>query len=649
MGVRIRRLRLIGAEKNYEVDFTLAGRVRSLSVVAGEISTGKTSVLEFIAYGLGASEHPQHQEVQRQVRSAQVEVDLSGEVNVIERAAFSDQNVAFVHHCSLDQMDVPHAKTRRVIEPAGADDSLSMLLLEHCGLAGIELKEAPTRPESELQPLSFRDVLWLCFLENPRLDNQALLFEPNHMKNLKLRQVIEVVFGIHDDQLAKLGEQVKRLDEQRLKRLGAVESLRTFLEENAVPDRLDLEAHREARQSDLRKTADELAALERRMAAESEFAATLRAAYSEARESAGRAANAVRYNETLLRRLLPLRAQYAEDERKLHFFAEAQTLFDPLQIEVCPSCLQRLPEAASIVAGRCTLCQQEVAEGDAPIDVKAELAAVRARRREIDRYVGDVEEELVRATAEYAGTRDREERTQQALDAAVAKSLSPYVAERDRLVTDRQRLHDAIRSIDTQVGWRDSLDRRQIEIGRIEEQIARLRKEIDERRKGQISRDELLETLTGRFSAILRDFGFPKLDDPQPPYLDRNFTPHVRDVNYKNIGSAGAMTLIALAWQLSLFELAIEEGYPHPGFLMIDSPQKNLTPEGGRREDEYGDPAIGSHVWDHLLAVSERLGDKAQLLVVDNRPRPQAESAIVVRYTGIPGEEPYGLIDNEVR
>jgi hypothetical protein len=122
----------------------------------------------------------------------------------------------------------------------------------------------------------------------------------------------------------------------------------------------------------------------------------------------------------------------------------------------------------------------------------------------------------------------------------------------------------------------------------------------------------------------------------------------VRDVSYKNIGSAGAMTLIALAWQLSLFELAVDEGYPHPGFLMIDSPQKNLTPEGGARDDEYGDPAIGSHVWDHLLAVTKRMGEQAQLLVVDNRPRPQADEAVVVRYTGVPGEGLYGLIDNEL-
>jgi len=43
---------------------------------------------------------------------------------------------------------------------------------------------------------------------------------------------------------------------------------------------------------------------------------------------------------------------------------------------------------------------------------------------------------------------------------------------------------------------------------------------------------------------------------------------------------------------------------------MIDSPQINLTPEGGAREDEHGDPAIGSNVWDHLINFSERMGEE---------------------------------------
>ena len=101
MTVRIRRLRLVGVSQNYDVDFLRDGLPRRLAVVAGEISTGKSSVLEFIDFCLGASSHPKHPEVQRQVRSALLEVELSGEVFVIERALATGPGAAFVTPAEL--------------------------------------------------------------------------------------------------------------------------------------------------------------------------------------------------------------------------------------------------------------------------------------------------------------------------------------------------------------------------------------------------------------------------------------------------------------------------------------------------------------------------------------------------------------------
>ena len=66
-GIRILRLRLKGINRDYEVDFRTreGGDPRPLSLIAGAFSTGKTSVLEFIAYCLGARNHPQHPEILR--------------------------------------------------------------------------------------------------------------------------------------------------------------------------------------------------------------------------------------------------------------------------------------------------------------------------------------------------------------------------------------------------------------------------------------------------------------------------------------------------------------------------------------------------------------------------------------------------------
>lgn len=648
MAIRIRSLRLVGAEKNYDASFLDDGTVRPLSVVAGEVSTGKTSILEFIAYGLGASDHPQHHEIQRRVRNVLLEVGVGDQVVVIERAAFSDRNIAHVHEASIDKLSTPHRTLTKEIDPAGSENSLSSMLLDFCGLAGIDLREAPSRSDSPAQPLSFRDILWLCFLENSRLDSRQLLFEANHMKALKLRQVIEVVFGVHDDQLTKLSDQLRAMEDRRSKRQGALDSLKSFLEENSVPGALELELRRRELEGELSDVRNELTELQHQMQAASSFASELRGQYAEARMRADTAAGEVRYYETLVRRLLPLRAQYAEDERKLHFFTEARTLFDPLHIEVCPSCLQRLPHSVTIEGGRCTLCDQNIEQTTESFDISTELTAVRARRREIDRYIEEVEESLRESKARYSQAREVEERSQRALDTDVATSLAPYVAERDHRVGERERIEAAIREVSQQESWRQGMDSRQIEIGRLGEQIQRLRKEVEKRRAAQPSKDEVIAALSSRFRTILEGFGFPKLHDPMSPYLDRNFVPHVRGIPYRDIGSAGAMTLTSLAWQLALFELAVEEGHPHPGFLMIDSPQKNLTPEGGLGDDEFADPAIGDHVWNHILSLASRFNEGAQLIVVDNKPRAQAAGRVVISYSGRRDVPPYGLIDDEV-
>jgi hypothetical protein len=97
--------------------------------------------------------------------------------------------------------------------------------------------------------------------------------------------------------------------------------------------------------------------------------------------------------------------------------------------------------------------------------------------------------------------------------------------------------------------------------------------------------------------------------------------------------SAGGRTLIALAWQLALFETAWETRSSHPGFLLLDSPQKNL---GG-----------ADSLYRHLHAWLAGRGAGAQIVVADNAPPPQTDGDVVVRFTRHPDRPPYGLIDDD--
>ena len=135
-GIRIRQLRLRGAGRTYDVSFLHAdGTVRPISVIAGEIATGKTSILELIDYCLGASRHPRHPEIQRRARAALLEIEYGDSVAVIERPLGS-YSKAYVHHASLEAISGDyHEIETKTLQPASDDDSLSTFLLRAIDLA----------------------------------------------------------------------------------------------------------------------------------------------------------------------------------------------------------------------------------------------------------------------------------------------------------------------------------------------------------------------------------------------------------------------------------------------------------------------------------------------------------------------------------
>jgi hypothetical protein len=102
--------------------------------------------------------------------------------------------------------------------------------------------------------------------------------------------------------------------------------------------------------------------------------------------------------------------------------------------------------------------------------------------------------------------------------------------------------------VEGQVSWHEGLEERRVEIARLDERLDRTRQQIKAIEAAQPSRDPLIASLSARFAWILIAFGFPKVNDPEPPYIDGNFVPHVRGHPCRDIGSSGALKLISLAW-----------------------------------------------------------------------------------------------------
>ncbi|WP_436522060.1 DNA recombination protein RecN [Actinoplanes sp. HUAS TT8] len=630
-GIRIRRLRLHADGRTYDVDFRDGSDLtRPLSIIAGAFGTGKTTILEFVDYCLGASDHPRHPEITPKVRAATLEAELSGTPYLIQRIVGEPSTFAYVLPGRLDRIGPPATPERRPLRPAGAPDSLSSFLLAHCKLEGVRLRAGDT------DPLSFRDLMWLCFLPNDRLDDRNLLFENVPMKNLKLRQVVDVVFDVHDDQAIEVGRRIRTLEAEIDAAAAAHRTAAVMIAELEPGRRAELEERERAAKAEIAACNAALAELDARARADTRFADDLRERHRAAAVAARAAAALLRDRETQAQRMTGLRITYADEVSKLVMLAEAGSLFPPMRLDVCPSCLHQVgPDDR-----RCATCDTALEpSAGGPPDVGAELRSARARLAELTDYLDTIEREIPGLRAAAERTAEAEARAAAELDAVTSGAVTPYLAQRDAVTRRREGASGALQQAVAGLRLVHGLERRAATVADLSAQLTTLRTETP-LGGGHGERAATVARVSRRYRDILREWHFPRAADA---FVAEDLTPFVRGKPYTS-ASPGGRTLIALAWQLAIFEIAWETRSSHPGFLLVDSPQKNLGQTSG---PEAGDGPGIDRVYRHLEDWLSGPGAGAQIVVADNTPPPTAAADVIVRFSRRADRPPYALIDDQ--
>ncbi|CAN7379931.1 hypothetical protein LJR044_002306 [Microbacterium foliorum] len=655
-GIRIRRLRLLGITKPYDVDFfdETHAILRPLGIIAGRTNTGKTAVLRFIDYAMGAWDYPSHSEVQRQVRAVLLEIQTPDGIFTLERA-LGGKNVT-LYPSPIDELSEVTG-VRHVVEPISDPDSISQWLLATVGLQDVNLKEAPTKDDSGTDRLSFRDLMWLCLYYNERVGSQQLLHTGNYMKELKLRQVVDAIFGVHDNDQADLARRVRDAQTALEFQRRSIESLQEFVEQQEPKAIEALQIEAEDLDKEFAEVTTALNQLDARERAASDFATQLRQRHANLTTVATAADALVRDRVSLIDRFASLRAQYADDVRKLTLLVEAGSVFNELNVTICPVCFNPLPQQEIRSDGTCSLCHQPVKpEGEEGTDAstrasadaelaKRELRAANRRYKELDDYWQRLNEELPRLRERALHAAEAESTASTELDNATRTAVSPFLGERTELERRRQATLVLRNKVTNGMKLHTGLQARLTSYDIARRNLETLRKEQRET-KDRPDRSTVISSVSARYSTILHEINYPKVDEPGvlPPYLDDKLVPYVRGQHFKE-ASSGGQVLVTLAWMLAVFETAYESNHAHPGFLMIDTPQKNL---GGLADDaEFADIHLVERFYNHVEAWLAAAGQGAQIVIVDNTPPIAVDPHIVVRYTRDPATAPFGLIDNE--
>lgn len=675
-GIRINELRLgglPGTDRTYGAKFRNAtgGGFRPLSIIAGQSLTGKTTIIDFIMYCLGEGTHPQKDEVLEHVRSALIEVELDGHSTVIERSATGEPSkFALVWEGATLETISEHKHQRYLIEPTGDPEGLSQYLLAACNLDSIFLPDSKVKDETATRLLSIRDVFDVMFVPNERLDNKSLVFElGNPVKRQKFRQTVDAVFGVHDNQDALLQRRYANARGEANNAKSRAQALRRFAEEEHPRGPVVLAADLTEADAMVASLSQELQLLDEQQSANEQATAGMRTQLSASETAAKDTRIRVRDRESLLARLDALRAQYADDQRKLNFLLDAERLFDPLHVTTCPVCFNDLVPPPTVEDGTCSLCHSPVPTDtsadedqapqadeqaqvgpDTPEDagtaalssatpvLAAELRNINKRLKSLNEYATRLRIHLGVLIQEKTDAEASADAAASAVDSIVS-SPAPWIAARDRL---SQRIADAQLAAQAAKSGAN-VWHRVADADETYERLDKNAKAINAQRNAQKRRPDrsaVINSLSKRFGQILTEIGYPKLSNA---YIADDLVPYVRNHPYAE-ASSGGIVVISLAWNLALWEIAHETGADAPGLLVIDSPQKNLGHNSKDGDQDFADSTLVDNFYTHVKSWLASDGAGAQMIVVDNSPPDSVTDDVVVRFTRSATVAPYGLI-----
>jgi AAA domain len=570
--------------------------------IVGPVDTGKTSLLDCIAYALGRDHIEFRGAVHVHLREVEIGIRISSGTYVLRRARRTSSNVEVFDAAGTLIGTYP-------IKTQGEQQIISSWLLEQIGLddtfASVRLPGG--------KGIGFSDsLLSYCYLTQGDIDRYII--QPPRLDESRL-VVLKLLLNLTNPARERLIGLIRDVDNDIDKRRRHASAIQAFLAESqatnadSVQDKVTQLKEREA------AAVRRLAGWRNDARAASKFADWERQRVLDARNEVGDSEEAL---DKVRRRYEAARAEVASLDDALAALTtievrspdERPTLH--LVCSTCPACdspvADRTPQP-----GCCYLCGQllpgKLHSGERR---RLQLAHTQAEatEHELKEIVDETEVRAERACYALASLLEE-------LDAQAGDAVTPFV--------------DAIAAASAELagvqGELASLGRIQDSHNRLHgqfEQIAQLEAEQERRREqaqqqiGLEPAEGVLDSLNEIFQRIVRGIDLP-YSTGRARLDSESLLPLVDEQAFSQRGG-GARSAVSVAYSLTLLTYTLENALAKlPSLLIIDSPQKNF---GANRDDKELAHRVYERFLDYMAELRQvrdrRFHRVFQLIIVDN-------------------------------
>ncbi len=631
--LKLKQLTLKGFRKDYIVRFK-----DGLNYISGPMSTGKSTIMEMVSYALGSKKHKDYIEVKASCTDVELELWLKGELFKISRPLFEFQKPIRLYKWDPNTQTYNAEFEILEVESPSEPNSLSRFLLDKLEIPEITLSN---------QAFSFRDLFKYAYVSQTKIDSENLLDEQNYTHAFKRKPTLELIFNALDQLLQSLKEAKKLKKEEIDKFYVKKEAIISFLRSVNLFGRIsDYNEQWKSTSVKIQEKQTELNSIKDQSKVKDDRTRALEAKMFLIRKEINKNENGQEELRHYLEKLTLLRNQYQIEQVKLDYLILANGKLQKIDFVRCPVCLGDVHKKEN---DKCYLCNNDLAELSEEEEkaIKLERKRVNSKLDQLIDYIvqkgneiREFENNIKTKTAELHKVNEKINEIQNVY-------ISPFISKIEELNQEIGELKEHLNKINQNVEVQKELEQIANEIDSEEQKLLRLTEDIQKLENENESTDKLFEQLSKVFEKTLEAFGFPKLSNV---FIDKSsYLPYVRGSKYSDLGSLGAVTLITVAYFLSILKISIQlkKNY-HPELLMLDSISSNLGHDQNNSEDEFKDDKIFKLMVKHIVDFAEKNESKIQLVIINNGYTSDVKKEhLIVEFDGDGTKGlPYGLIDD---
>ena len=346
-----------------EIDFkkeTASITFSKFNYFYGQMGSGKSSIARLIDYCLGG-ELDMTPALQNEFSTACLYLKINDTILSLERSIGSNQLIASWERDDEDyKIVIPARKSDGVVIPETEVEVVSDLIYHIAGYVPPKVRKSKIKEDTDLKRLSFRNLLWYCYLDQDNIDNTLFHLDKdaNPYKRLDSKDVLRFIIGFHQEIVAQLEMEVQEKNDKKRELKSAAKALKEAIESTGIKSVDEIQKMVSSLQGEKKIISTEIEEIKKNDP-------TLRIPHGieTLRDTARKIDIELNAIET---GILELNQQIEKDESYLHEITmlnvknkrsvSARAVLFDVDFENCPRCAQKLPQRNEF---HCTLCGQE--------------------------------------------------------------------------------------------------------------------------------------------------------------------------------------------------------------------------------------------------------------------------------------------------